>query len=946
MANEIKAGGIYYDIEAKSDKLKKDLQYGEDLAKKASRSMQAALTTRIQANLDTSLMKRKVSEVQRMHTVLKAKLAEKLKLNADIASITRTRAALEKVEETLKGVSRAAVKTETKVSGSFKNIAKNAFVAIGGLYALKRVFDFGNKIISTAGEFEALRERLVSLYGDADKAKDVFNQFKELAAKTPFSLRGVVTAGAQLKAFGLNAEKSLKSVADLAAFMGIDVVEAASAVGRAFAGGAGAADILRERGVLNLIKSIKGIDDLSKLTLPEFRKALLETMEDPAARIAGSTERMSKTFQGAMSNMGDAVETFAAAIGGSALSGIKNLVKQATFLIEALTPNVTALDEAREKAFQLSYEFTSLTSTYTQLRKQTKLSKEETELYKGTISKLQQQYPNYLKNVDLHKDKLEDIEKAFSSARGELDKYITSLLKQAAIEQQKGKIAELAIELGKYTRILYGLKNAQKEVNETGIDPFASLTPDQRFSRIEKGDITVEYRTANIFKGLDEQVVNVEKRITELNGQRDQITQTVKEMMDAFELSPTPNNLDPVDESVKATIVTIQSLEKELETLKNARAIAPIDSKEFDELTVKIYETEQQLKSLTKVTKSGLDDSTKAMSKYYETVKFEDQNYYKFRREMIEQEYNDFLAATNNKLAAERLRFEAMKGLEEEYQAWLANQRTKLSPVEKTEGPEAPKSDLQDYNEFMEKGNPFSGEGGFVNSVEAAIAAADGLVGGFFEDLTVKGKWANSVFEQAFAGMADAVIQQIQRMIAQWLAWQAVRAAFSLIGLPLPVPTPTGHQGGHFRGSTTGIKKMARGSGVKGFRVPGGYPNDTFPMFAETNEDIFVVPANKKGQYELVHKMSAEKFATGIGADFTQLNQKVVIPQTNNQTIKTDNLDRTLQTLTKRFDILGANLIDLNSSQSKMKIDLESRLEGTDIYLSNEKTSKRLGRMR
>lgn len=79
--------------------------------------------------------------------------------------------------------------------------------------------------------------------------------------------------------------------------MGSTATEAANALGRAFAGGAGAADILRERGILNLVKSSQGLTDLSKTTLPQFREALINSLQDPVVGIAGSTDRMSKTFE-------------------------------------------------------------------------------------------------------------------------------------------------------------------------------------------------------------------------------------------------------------------------------------------------------------------------------------------------------------------------------------------------------------------------------------------------------------------------------------------------------------------------------------------------------------------------------------------------------------------------------------------------------------------------
>ena len=119
--------------------------------------------------------------------------------------------------------------------------------------------------------------------------------------------------------------------------MGTTATEAANSFGRAFAGGAGAADILRERGILNIIKSSQGIADLSKTTLPQFREALITTLQEPTLGIAGSTDRLSKTFTGAMSNMRDSVTRFTASIGTEALPTITNLAREVGSLADKAT---------------------------------------------------------------------------------------------------------------------------------------------------------------------------------------------------------------------------------------------------------------------------------------------------------------------------------------------------------------------------------------------------------------------------------------------------------------------------------------------------------------------------------------------------------------------------------------------------------------------------------
>ena len=180
-----------------------------------------------------------------------------------------------------------------------------------------------SKFIEAASGFETVKARLVGLMGSVEGAERAFRTFNQVASTTPFDLMEIVQAGAQLKAFGADAEELIKVIADLAAHMETSAVEAANAFGRAYAGGAGAADIFREKGILNIIKDFKGIENLTDLTLPQFREAMIAAFNDPSTGIAGSTDRMSKTFRGALSNMSDAVLQLSAEIGDILLPAIK-----------------------------------------------------------------------------------------------------------------------------------------------------------------------------------------------------------------------------------------------------------------------------------------------------------------------------------------------------------------------------------------------------------------------------------------------------------------------------------------------------------------------------------------------------------------------------------------------------------------------------------------------
>jgi hypothetical protein len=203
--------------------------------------------------------------------------------------------------------------------------------------------------IQTSMQFEAVQVRLNAMFGSVKAGEKAFREFNKIAATTPFTLTDVVEAGAALKAFGTNAEEMIKPTADLAAFMGTTATEAASALGRAFAGGAGAADILRERGILQLIRDTKGIEDLSTLTLPQFRKALEETLLDPSVGIAGATDALSRTLTGMVSNMADAFTRMKAAIGD--FIQMKGIVSTLTSAFQTMGESIK---QASETPFETS----------------------------------------------------------------------------------------------------------------------------------------------------------------------------------------------------------------------------------------------------------------------------------------------------------------------------------------------------------------------------------------------------------------------------------------------------------------------------------------------------------------------------------------------------------------------------------------------------------------
>lgn len=752
-------GSAYVEVGLKKDKLESGLN---NLKKETQTTVHSIESTFNNAKLkfDTEFPKMKLKDLKGEAEKLRAEFErKKINPNISVASLELTKQKLQKVEGALQTVGMEAEDVGKKVNWLGRTM-QSMFARIGALIIVKKIFDFGRSIINAASDFEALRTRLTSLYGSAEKANDVFNQFKQIAATTPYSLKGVVEAGATIKAFGMNAEKTLKSVTDLAAYMGVDVVEAASAVGRAFAGGVGAADVLRERGVLNLIKSFKGIDDLTKLSLPEFRKALIEAMQDPAAGIAGSTTRLSKTFSGAMSNMGDAIENFSAAIGSYALPFLNSLVKGVTSLTTALTPGKTALEETKQKAKDQATQFDILTSRYISLREKTNKTATEQTLYTNTINELQKLYPNYLENVDLHKDGLDKIKTAFVGAREELDKYLNNLVKLAVVEGAKEKYTELGQSLLGVTKDYEDASNAQKEFQKTGkvqrtsIDSMAKFgleLPPVKMPKESSGDFA---KRVNEYYGkvLGELGLTKRELDTQLSGIADTIEKTTKEITKS--LNPTNDKGGGKDK----TVIDVKAVESSTKSL-------------YDYLK---YESDNYKKQFEINLAGEITEFKKTNQNKTDILKYENQ-----KRKEFEADYYEFIKKKREEYAAMEsnlARTYPMGGGRGKRTGGIfdnapspADFRNKLNPTGTGDVPkiQTPEEFEKERREVEKLNRELSVTGTLANAVEDGFSqAGNQLARTIGQSVQIFGQ-ANSLLQQFINNLAQAVVQMLALAAAQ-----------------------------------------------------------------------------------------------------------------------------------------------------------------------------------
>ena len=159
---------------------------------------------------------------------------------------------------------------------------------------------FAKGVLQEGAEFENLSVRLTTLMGSATLARDRMQELANIGKTTPFELPGIVEAEASLRGFGVDAEAVLPKVMDLSAALGLGLSDAAMSVGKAMAGGAGAADVLRERGVLAAIELRTGIK-ATNMEIGQFREELMTTL----GAYEGGTARLAATLDGQVSNLKD-----------------------------------------------------------------------------------------------------------------------------------------------------------------------------------------------------------------------------------------------------------------------------------------------------------------------------------------------------------------------------------------------------------------------------------------------------------------------------------------------------------------------------------------------------------------------------------------------------------------------------------------------------------------
>lgn len=249
-------------------------------------------------------------------------------LSVQLTAQTREfKSRLDSAEARLDKFENEAERSTRKTGSSFKKLGKAvggvtvAITALAGVIATVGIARLVRGSLEAAGSFESLRVRLQVFLGTQEKANDAFARFTEIAAKTPFTLEGVIAAAATLAVVtgdDVDAlEKLVFQAANVAATAGIDIPEAASNMSRALTTGLASAELLRDRGITGLIQKMTGVPDATKLSVGALGglARAFDFVFGATGRYGDAAAALSDTLEGKFSNIGDAAMRMRAALG-------------------------------------------------------------------------------------------------------------------------------------------------------------------------------------------------------------------------------------------------------------------------------------------------------------------------------------------------------------------------------------------------------------------------------------------------------------------------------------------------------------------------------------------------------------------------------------------------------------------------------------------------------
>ena len=209
--------------------------------------------------------------------------------------------------------------------------------------------EFGRQVVTVRGEFQMLEVAFETLLGNKQAADELMNQMVDLAATTPFDLKGVADGARQLLAYGFASEEitdTLTRLGDVAAGLGLPLERLTYLYGTtAVQGRLFTKDMQQFLGSgINISKALADMYDKTeneinemvsagKIGFEDVRKAI-ESMTNEGGQFHSMMAKQSQTITGLLSALGDAIDTMFNDLGKQTEGVIADSIKLLISLVE------------------------------------------------------------------------------------------------------------------------------------------------------------------------------------------------------------------------------------------------------------------------------------------------------------------------------------------------------------------------------------------------------------------------------------------------------------------------------------------------------------------------------------------------------------------------------------------------------------------------------------
>jgi hypothetical protein len=533
------------------------------------------------------------------------------------------------------GVSQTARVVEQQgqsIENVFNRIKSVASVAFAGFTAKEIISTLG----TVRGEFQQFEIAFETMLGSGQKAKGMISDLANLAATTPFDMKGVVNGAKQLLAYGFAANEitdTMRRLGDVSAGLGLNLQDltwlygTTMVQGRLFTRdlmqftGRGiplTEELAKQFGVTK--DKVSELVTAGKVGFPEVKKAI-ESLTNEGGKFGGLMEKQSHSITGQISNIQDSIEMAINDL-GTQTEGLMNdalditskvidhwkeigevilAAASAIGLYKAMAVSVAAFDTATTNAGYAA-ELSALESLLP-MKEEAKKTDLEEAVAKGQLSAAQAELvASKREEVAAYVAELQAQAKAKADAATAAAEEVKALENKLAMQDNEVQSLQDAYDaLQSYTD---GQKVETAEIKlNTAVNERNTIAKQLQTARETAATAATEANTAANTANTASQGLNTAAtaRDTAAKGIWAQVTLLCKRAQDAWNASMFSSPLF----WIAATIAAVTYAVYKLATAESAHETAVRKSNEaWDEFDNKVKERQQNIESLIRTIQS------------------------------------------------------------------------------------------------------------------------------------------------------------------------------------------------------------------------------------------------------------------------------------------------------------------------------------------------------